>query len=76
MKIGELDAPATPLKAEWLAGNTWLSFTPVDSDQTSRTKRQSTIQRQFGNRYVIEYITETFGEPNSGFEEDPNHLAE
>jgi 5-methylcytosine-specific restriction enzyme A len=43
---------------------------------TARNNCQSTIQRQFGGGYVIEYITEKFGEPNPGFEADPQYLAE
>lgn len=53
-----------------------MGFTPTEDDLTARNKCQSTIQRQFGRGYVIEYITEQFSEPNSGFENDPAYLAE
>lgn len=76
MKIRDLPAPITASKADWLAGTTWLGFTPTEGDLTARNKCQSTIQRQFGSGYVIEYITEQFSEPNPGFENDPAYLAE
>lgn len=76
MQIRDLPAPVTASKADWLAGTTWLGFTPTEGDLTARNKCQSTIQRQFGSGYVIEYITEQFSEPNPGFENDPAYLAE
>ncbi|WP_349363745.1 MAG: HNH endonuclease [Roseitalea porphyridii] len=76
MKIKDLPAPVTASKADWLPGTTWLGFTPTDGDLGSRNKCQSTIQRQFGSGYVIEYITETFQKPNDGFEDDPRYIAD
>lgn len=76
MQIRELSAQVTASKADWLAGTTWLGFTPTEGGLTARNKCQSTIQRQFGSGYVIEYITEQFSEPNPGFENDPAYLAE
>jgi 5-methylcytosine-specific restriction protein A len=76
MKIKDLTAPVTASKADWLPGTTWLGFTPVDGDLGSRNQCQSTIQRQFGNGYVIEYVTERFENPNKGFEDDPSYIAE
>ena len=76
MKIRELPDPVTASKSDWLAGTTWIGFTPTDGDLTARNKCQSTIKRQFGDGYVIEYITEKFGEPNPGFENDPQYLAD
>jgi 5-methylcytosine-specific restriction enzyme A len=76
MKIRDLSAPVTASKSDWLAGTTWIGFTPTDGGLTARNKCQSTIRRQFGSGYVIEYITEKFGEPNPGFENDPTYLSE
>jgi 5-methylcytosine-specific restriction protein A len=76
MKIRDLSAPITASKSDWLAGTTWIGFTPTDGTLTARNKCQSTIQRQFGRGYIIEYITEKFGDPNPGFEDDPQYLAE
>ena len=76
MKISDLPAPITASKADWLAGTTWIGFTPTDDTLTARNQCQSTIQRQFGGGYVIEYITEQFSEPNLGFENDPAYLSE
>lgn len=76
MHVRDLPAQITASKADWLAGTTWLGFTPHDEDLTARNQCQSTIQRQFGNGYVIEYITEQFSEPNAGYENDPLYLSE
>lgn len=76
VKILDLPDVVTSSKSDWLAGTTWIGFTPTDGSLTARNKCQSTIRRQFGSGYVIEYITEKFGEPNSGFENDPQYLTE
>ena len=76
MKIKDLPAPVMASKGDWLPGTSWLGFTPTDGDLRSRNKCQSTIQRQFGTGYVIEYITEMFQKPNPGFENDPRYIAE
>jgi 5-methylcytosine-specific restriction protein A len=74
MKIRNLPDPITASKSDWLAGTSWIGFTPSDGSLTTSVK--ATIQRQFGPGYVIEYITKKFGEPNPGFEKDPEYLAE
>lgn len=76
MQIRDLPAPVTASKADWLVGTTWIGFTPSAPGLTARNKCQSTIQRQFGQGYVIEYITEQFNDPNPGFESDPAYLEE
>lgn len=76
MKIKDLPAPVTASKADWLPGTTWLGFTPTVGSLSSRNQCQSTIQRQFGSGYVIEYITKTFQKPNPGFEDDPIYIAD
>ena len=76
MRISDLPDPVTASKADWLAGTNWLGFTPTDGSASARAKCQSTINRQFGNGYVIEYITESFSAPNPGFENDPQMLEE
>ncbi|WP_022709796.1 HNH endonuclease [Pseudochrobactrum sp. AO18b] len=76
MKIEDLPAPVTASKADWLAATTWLGFTPTDDNLNAINMCQSTIQRQFDNGYVIEYITEQFSEPNPGFERDPAYVQE
>lgn len=76
MKISDLPGPITASKADWLAGTTWLGFTPTNGTLQSRNQCQGTIQRQYAGGYVIEYITEQFSEPNPGFETDPQYLEE
>jgi 5-methylcytosine-specific restriction protein A len=76
LRIKDLPAPVTASKGDWLPGTSWLGFTPTNGDLGSRNKCQSTIQRQFGNGYVIEYITETFQKPNPGFENDKKYIAD
>lgn len=70
MKIRDLPNPVTASKADWLSGSIYLGFTPVDGSIGAKAKCESTIQRQFGSGYVIEYVTEKFGEPNQGFNVD------
>lgn len=74
--IRDLPARITASKADWLPGTTWIGFTPTGTGYDTHAQCQSTIQRQFGNGYVIEYVTEQFSEPNPGFEDDPEYLAE
>ena len=76
MQIKDLPAPVTASKADWLAGTTWLGFTPTGSDRNARVQCQSTITKQYGSGYVIEYITKQFSEPNPGFEHDLSYIAE
>jgi 5-methylcytosine-specific restriction enzyme A len=75
MMISELPALVTASKADWLPGTTWIGFTPTGTGYDAHAQCQSTIQRQFGNGYVIEYVTEQFSDPNPGFEDDPTYLA-
>src|SRR5436309_1120707 len=58
MKIRDLSAPVTASKSDWLAGTSWIGFTPTDESLTARNRCQSTIQREFGTGYIIEYITQ------------------
>jgi 5-methylcytosine-specific restriction enzyme A len=76
MRICDLPDPVTGSKSDWLGGHPWIGFTPTDGNLTARNKCQSTIQRQFGRGYIIEYITEKYGDPNPGFETDSRYLAE
>lgn len=76
IKVKDLPAPINAAKADWLAGTTWIGFTPTSGDGSARAGCQSTIQRQFGKGYVLEYITEQFSQPNPGFENNPDYLAE
>jgi 5-methylcytosine-specific restriction enzyme A len=76
LRVRDLHAPIMASKADWLAGTTWIGFTPTSGDLNSRAECQSTIQKQFGKGYVIEYITEQFSLPNPGFEKDATYLAE
>jgi 5-methylcytosine-specific restriction protein A len=76
LKVRDLPAPITASKADWLAGTTWIGFSPPSGDLQSRNDCSRTIQRQFGKGYIIEYITEQFSQPNPGFEKDPDYIAE
>jgi 5-methylcytosine-specific restriction enzyme A len=76
MRIKDLPAPITASKADWLPGTAWLGFTPTNGDIGARNQCQSTIKKQFGNGYVVEYITEMFQKPNLGFENHPKYLTE
>jgi 5-methylcytosine-specific restriction protein A len=74
--IAELPAPVTAAKADWLVSTSWLGFTPASDNPDSIAKCQSTINRQSGNGFVLEYITLNFGTPNPGFEADQGYREE
>lgn len=76
MRIRDLPAPVTASKADWLPGTTWLGFTPQGHGPGAAAQCQSTVRRQFGNGYVLERITQLFGEPNTGFASDPQLIEE
>jgi 5-methylcytosine-specific restriction protein A len=71
MRIRDLPAPVTATKADWLPGTTWLGFTPQGQGPSAAAQCQSTVRRQFGKGYVLERITQAFGEPNARFASDP-----
>lgn len=76
MKVSDLGAPVTASKADWLAATTWMGFTPMGEGPNARNSCQSSVRRQFGNGYVLEYITEQFSDPNPGFGDDAEYLEE
>lgn len=76
MRIDDLPAPVTTSKADWIAASSWLGFTPTNGSISSRAQCESTIQRQLGGGYALEYITETAEQPNPGFADDPQYLQE
>ena len=71
MLIRDLPDPVTASKADWLPGTTWLGFTPQGQGSNASAQCASTVQNQFGHGYVLERITQSFGEPNEGFRDDP-----
>jgi 5-methylcytosine-specific restriction protein A len=76
MQIRDLPAPVTAAKADWLPGDHWLGFTPVDGSGPARERCRATINSQVRQGYVIEYVTRKFDDPNPGFETDPRYLAD
>jgi 5-methylcytosine-specific restriction enzyme A len=76
MQIRDLPAPVTASKADWQSATNWIGFTPNEDSLSARNQCQSTIQKQFAQGYVIEYITKTLSEPNPGFEHHPDYLRE
>ena len=71
MMIRDLPKPVTASKADWLPGTTWLGFTPQGHGPGAAAQCASTVQGQFGHGYVLERITQSFGEPNAGYANDP-----
>ena len=53
-----------------------MGFTPSGNGPNARNSCQSSVRRQFGSGYVLEYITEQISDPNPGFETDPSYLEE
>ncbi len=81
MKVGDLPQPIVASKSDWLAGDSWLGFSPAvraarKNSVKARAACESTIQRQCSGGYVLEYITATFGKPARGYERHPKYLAD
>ena len=76
MRICDLPSPVTASKADWLPGTTWMGFTPQGQGPGAAAQCQSTVRRQFGEGYVLERITQVFGEPNAAFAADPQLIEE
>lgn len=75
MKIGDLSLPMTAAKADWLAGTHWVGFTPTAASGAAREQCRAAISAQIDGGYIIEYITQKFGDPNPGFERDARCVA-
>src|SRR4051812_25196745 len=71
MRIRDLPDPVTASKADWIPGTTWIGFTPQGRGPGAEAQCQATVQRQFSNGYVIERVTDAFGDPNPAFADDP-----
>lgn len=76
LAIRDLSLPVRAAKSDWLVAEHWIGFTPQDDTVNARAQCMSTIAAQAAGGYVIEYITQTFGQPNAGFERDPTFLTE
>jgi 5-methylcytosine-specific restriction enzyme A len=76
LKISDLSLPVNAAKADWLAGTSWIGFTPSNASGSAREQCRAAINAQINGGYIIEYITRNFGDPNPGFETDPRYLAE
>ena len=68
MKISDLPSPLTAAKADWLPSTSWLGFTPTGKGSGAAAKCQATVMRQIAGGFVLERITDSFGEPNPGFD--------
>ena len=76
MRIRDLPDPVTASKADWLPATTWLGFTPQGTGPNAPAQCASAVRQQFGNGYVLERITQMFGNPNKGYENDPEIAEE
>jgi 5-methylcytosine-specific restriction enzyme A len=79
--VKDLGAPVTAAKVDWLPGDSpdgakWMGFTPLGMSPAAIAQCQSTIARQANGGYILEYITQTFGKPNPGFDHDPHLQAD
>ncbi len=74
--IRDLPAPITAAKCDWIRAQDFIGFTPTEDSTAARLGCQNTVARQFGNGYVIEYISKKRETPNSGFESDPDYQRE
>ncbi|WP_081724561.1 HNH endonuclease [Asticcacaulis sp. YBE204] len=76
MRIGDLPNSVTACKADWIPGDSWLGFTPKGKGTDAHAKCQSTVQRQFGSGYVLEYVTKQLEQPNTGYAESEEYKKE
>ena len=76
LRIADLPAPVTTAKADWLVSSHWLGFTPASDAPWAASQCQAAINRQIAGGYVLEYITQRFGKPNAGYEDDPTYRKE
>jgi 5-methylcytosine-specific restriction enzyme A len=75
-RVADLPDPVTAAKTDWLVASHWIGFTPSSDNPGSESQCQATINSQMAGGYVIEYITNTFGTPNAGFETSPDYLSQ
>jgi 5-methylcytosine-specific restriction protein A len=71
MKISDLPRKITCTKADWLPGTSWIGFTPTGTGANAFAQCQATINRQIAGGLVLERMTQSFGAPTAGFENDP-----
>jgi 5-methylcytosine-specific restriction protein A len=66
--IKNLPAKVMASKSDWGIADKCITFTPINDSLAARSRCESNVCRQFGDGYVLEYITETVDESNPGFE--------
>jgi 5-methylcytosine-specific restriction protein A len=76
MQVKDLKSPITAIKLDWVAATSWMGFTPRSDGTKDRNQCTSTVLRQYGKGYVVEYITVSLQKPNAGFENHPVYLQE
>jgi 5-methylcytosine-specific restriction protein A len=76
MRIADLPEPVVTAKSDWLVASHWIGFTPVGTGPDATSRCTSAIARQAAGGYVVEYITQSFGEPNPGSEQDARFLSD
>lgn len=71
MRISDLPRAISAVKGHWNpvirrsdAGDIWVGFTPSSDDPSSRQQLRSTINRQMGHGYVLEYVSISLPPPN------------
>lgn len=73
MHIGDLPHAVSAVKGHWNPEfpdrssevDSWVGFTPSRDDLTSRQQLRSTVNRQMGHGYVLEYVSISLPPPNS-----------
>lgn len=73
---GSAPSDAHPQSPACIPGDTWFGFTPTGEGSGAHAKCQSTVQRQFGSGYVVEYVTKQLERPNTGYAESEEYKQE
>src|SRR5271165_2869642 len=73
MRIGDLPHAVSAVKGHWnpafpdrsSATDGWVGFTPSKDHPASRQQLRSTVSRQMGHGYLLEYVSISLPPPNS-----------
>jgi 5-methylcytosine-specific restriction protein A len=75
MRIVDLGLPVTAAKSDWSAAQSWMGFTPGSNHPDSIRRTEMTVIAQAQGGFVLEYITDSYGKPNVGFDKSERYLS-
>jgi 5-methylcytosine-specific restriction protein A len=75
VRIADLGRPVTAAKSDWSAAQSWMGFTPGSSHPDSIRRTEMTVIAQAQSGFVLEYITDSYGIPNVGYDKSERYLS-